>query len=240
MLTIKNLSVSIDDKNILNNINLQIKPGKIHVLMGPNGAGKTTLAQILIGNPNFQFSIFNFQLNGKNMVQLSTEKRARMGLFVSFQNPVELEGISVLSFLRAAYNSTFPDKKLHLKEFKEKVKKTLADVLLDESFIGRSVNDGFSGGEKKRLEIVQILILKPKFAVLDEIDSGLDVDNLRNISSIIKNLVKKQKTGILLITHQSHIFKYLRPDFLHILKDGKLIDADCTQTIKKKGKKKIR
>src|SRR3989344_2388340 len=233
MLTIKNLSVSIDDKNILNNINLQIKPGEVHVLMGPNGVGKSTLAMSLMKSSKFKVQSSKFSIGDEDLSNINTEERVKKGLFITFQNPIEIEGISVLAFLRAAYNSTFPDKKLPLKEFKKKEKKSLNEVLLDESFMGRSVNDGFSGGEKKRLEIAQILILKPKFAVLDEIDSGLDVDNLKNISSIIKNLVKKQKTGILLITHQSHIFKYLRPDFLHILKDGKLIDADCTQTIKK-------
>ena len=233
MLTIKNLSVSIDDKNILNNINLQIKPGEVHVLMGPNGVGKSTLAMSLMKSSKFKVQSSKFSIGDEDLSNINTEERVKKGLFITFQNPIEIEGISVLAFLRAAYNSTFPDKKLPLKEFKKKVKKSLNEVLLDESFMGRSVNDGFSGGEKKRLEIAQILILKPKFAVLDEIDSGLDVDNLKNISNIIKNMVKKQKTGILLITHQPRIFKYLWPDFLHVLKDGKLIEADCKETIKK-------
>ncbi|MDO8657321.1 MAG: Fe-S cluster assembly ATPase SufC [Candidatus Levybacteria bacterium] len=233
MLTIKNLHVSINNKDILEGINLQIKPGEIHVLMGPNGAGKSTLAMASVDSSKFKVQSSKFMIDKINISKLSTEERAKKGIFVTFQNPIELEGISVLAFLRASYNSIYPDKKIPLKDFKEKVRNALNEVMLDETFLSRFVNCGFSGGEKKRLEIAQMIVLKPKYAILDEVDSGLDIDNLNIVSKIIKKISKTQKTGILLITHQPRIFKYLRPDFLHVLKNGKLIEADCRETIKK-------
>lgn len=241
MLKIKNLWVKIGKKEILKGINLQIKEGEIHVLMGPNGAGKSTLAMTIIGGSKFnplaslraRVKSSEFTMGRINISKLNIEERARKGIFVAFQNPEELDGISVLSFLRAAYNAIYPAKRIPLREFREKVKKALKQVLLNEDFLQRSVNQGFSGGEKKRLEILQMLVLKPKLAVLDEIDSGLDVDNFKKIVSIIKTTAKKQKTGILVITHQSQIFNYLKPDFIHVLKEGKLLKINCLETIER-------
>lgn len=233
MLEIKNLWVKIGKKEILKGINLQIREGEIHVLMGPNGAGKSTLAMTIVGGSKFKVKSSKFTMGRTNLAKLNIEERVRKGIFVTFQNPLELVGISVLSFLRASYNAIYPAKRTPLKEFREKVKNVLKQVSLNEDFLQRSVNQGFSGGEKKRLEIAQMLILKPKFAVLDEIDSGLDIDNFKKITNIIKTTAKKEKTGILVITHQSQIFNYLKPDFTYVLKEGKILEINCLETIKR-------
>ncbi len=229
-LVINNLYVVLnsqkDQKQVLHGVNMTIKQGEIHAVMGPNGAGKTTLALSLMGHPgyNFQFPISNFQfkLNGIDMISLSPEDRAKAGLFVSFQQPIEITGVSVLAFLRTAYKALHPDQKIPLSEFKKTVKEALIAVELGEQFMQRSVNEGFSGGEKKRLEIVQLLVLKPKFAILDEIDSGLDIDSLKIIAKLLIDVVKKQNIGILLITHYQRILHMVHPDVIHILIDGKI------------------
>ncbi|MBI4079303.1 MAG: Fe-S cluster assembly ATPase SufC [Candidatus Levybacteria bacterium] len=228
MLNIQNLHVTTEGKDILKGINLLIKPGEVHAIMGPNGAGKTTLAMSLMGNPNYQFKMQNakFKINDKNMFKLTPEERARAGLFVSFQHPVSVIGVSVLAFLRTAYKALHPQKPIKLSEFKETVKKSLLQVGLPEDFMQRSINEGFSGGEKKRMEIVQLLVLKPRYAILDEIDSGLDIDSLRIIAKAVAKIVKKQKMGILLITHYQRILHYLKPDFVHVLKEGKIAASD--------------
>jgi len=194
--------------------------------MGPNGAGKTTLAMSLMGHPGynikFQISNFKYQINELNLSQLTPEQRARAGLFVSFQSPVEITGVSVLAFLRTAYKALYSAEKIPLSQFKETVGKALKSVRLPEEFMGRSVNEGFSGGEKKRLEIVQLLVLKPKFAILDEIDSGLDVDSLKIVAASIANAAKENGIGILLITHYQRILKFLKPTHVHILIEGKI------------------
>lgn len=229
-LAINNLHVVLnsqkDQKQVLHGVSLTIKPGEIHAAMGPNGAGKTTLALSLMGHPNYniksQISNLKYQINGNDMSRLQPEDRAKAGLFVSFQQPIEITGVSVLAFLRTAYKALHPDEKIPLSEFKKTVKEALNAVELGEQFMQRSVNEGFSGGEKKRLEIVQLLVLKPKFAILDEIDSGLDIDSLKIIAKILGEVATKQQMGILLITHYQRILHLVHPDVIHVLIDGKI------------------
>lgn len=224
MLLVQKLYVQIESKEILKGVDLKIRCGEIHALMGPNGAGKSTLALSLMGHPNYKFKIQNsiFKINGEDMFNLTPEERAKSGLFISFQQPVEVTGVSFLAFLRIAYKSLYPKNKVSLSQFKEELKNALKKVELDESFMHRSINEGFSGGEKKRAEIVQLLMLKPKFIILDEVDSGLDIDSLKIITKVIKEAVKNYKIGVILITHYQRIFKFLKPDFVHILIDGKI------------------
>lgn len=235
MLNIRNLVVTTEGKEILHGVTLTIKPGDVHAIMGPNGAGKTTLAMSLMGNPNYKLTINNSQfiINNKNVLPLLPEERARAGLFVSFQNPVAVTGVSVLAFLRTAYKALYPDNAIKLSDFKEVVKESLRQVDLPEDFMQRFLNEGFSGGEKKRMEIVQLLVLKPKYAILDEIDSGLDIDSLRTIAKAIKMVVKKENMGVLLITHYQRILHYLKPDFVHVLKEGKIAASDGMALVKK-------
>lgn len=226
MLIIKNLHITTKEKEIVKGIDLMIKAGEVHAIMGPNGAGKTTLAMGLMGNPNYKLNPdqigTKFKIGDEDMISKLPEERARAGLFVSFQQPVEIAGVSFLSFLRTAYKTLYPEKKITLSVFKEQVKEALAAVSLPEEFMTRSINEGFSGGEKKRAEIAQLLVLQPKFVILDEIDSGLDVDSLRIVAKTIGTAVKKYKMGVLLITHYQRILHYLRPNYVHVLIDGKI------------------
>lgn len=236
MLVLQDFSASIEEKEILHGINLQIKPGEVHAVMGPNGSGKTTLAMSMMGHASYnsKYKIANskYEINGKSMFDLSAEGRAKEGLFVSFQSPIEITGVSFLAFLRTAAKAIRPDEKIPLSKFKQEVKKALNDVGLDESFMHRSVNEGFSGGEKKRAEIVQMLVLKPKYAILDEVDSGLDIDSLRVVALALKNAVKTGNIGILLITHYQRILHYLRPDFVHVLIDGVIKKSDGIKLVR--------
>ncbi|QQG41023.1 MAG: Fe-S cluster assembly ATPase SufC [Candidatus Levyibacteriota bacterium] len=222
MLIIKNLQISVQDKEIVKGIDLTIKSGEVHAIMGPNGAGKTTLAMGMMGQPQFKVQSSKFKVNGEDMLNKLPEERARAGLFVSFQSPVEITGVSFLSFLRTAYKALYSQEKVPLSEFKQRVKNALATVFLPEEFMHRSLNEGFSGGEKKRAEIAQLLVLRPKFAILDEIDSGLDVDSLKIVAKAIKEVVTKYRLGIFLITHYQRILHYLRPNYVHVLMDGKI------------------
>lgn len=235
MLTIKNLKAETAGKTVLNGVNLKVKPGEIHVLMGPNGAGKTSLAMSLMGHPGYKFKIQNskFKVDGKDMINLKPEERARKGLFVAFQSPVEVTGVSVLAFLRTAYKTLHPKENIPLSEFKKIVLNALSQVHLDESFMGRYLNEGFSGGEKKRMEIVQLLVLKSKYAILDEIDSGLDVDSLKVVAKAIKTAAGKNNMGVILITHYSRILHFLKPDRVHVLMDGKIKASNGMSLVKR-------
>ncbi|MDP2649828.1 MAG: Fe-S cluster assembly ATPase SufC [bacterium] len=241
MMIIKSLKVKVKEKEIVKGVSLTLKKGEVHVLMGPNGAGKTTLAMSLMGDRKFKVQSSKFKVNRRDMVQLKPEERAREGLFVTFQNPVEIEGISLLSLLRNSYKSIYPKEKISITDFKERVKDCLKDVGLGENFMQRDINVGFSGGEKKRAEIAQLLTLKPKFAILDEVDSGVDVDSLRLIATAIKKVVKNG-TGIILITHSSNILKYIKPDFVHVLKNGMIKKSggiELAQKIEREGYESI-
>lgn len=235
MLHIQDLYSETQGKTILNGVNLSIKPGEVHAIMGPNGAGKTTLAMSLMGHPGYVIKNekSSISIGKKEIISLPPEERAQLGLFVSFQQPVEITGVSFLSFLRTAYKALHPDKKIPLSEFKVNVKTALQTVGLDESFMSRSLNEGFSGGEKKRAEIAQLLVLHPRFAILDEIDSGLDVDSLRVVAQTVQKLVKEQAMGILLITHYQRILHYLKADKVHVLVDGKIKTSGGIGLVKK-------
>lgn len=236
MLYLRNFKAGIGDKEILHGIDLTIKSGQVHAIMGPNGSGKTTLAMSLMGQPNYSIkykvSSIKYELNKRNMLALMPEDRAKHGLFVSFQSPVEITGVSFLAFLRTAYKALHPDKKVPISQFKETVRKALAAVGLDQDFMQRSVNEGFSGGERKRAEIAQLLVLKPKFAILDEIDSGLDVDSLKIVAKAVSEAVKTYDMGVLLITHYQRILHFLRPDKVHVLIDGKIKKTGKMQLVK--------
>lgn len=236
-LKINNLSAEIDGKNILKNINLYIIPGKIHALMGPNGSGKSTFAQVLMGHPVYK--VVNVKklksgvyLNGTNLLEKSPDERGRLGLFLAFQSPVSVPGVSVANLLRLSYsvihNKGKKGKKglhnpaLSVLEFNELLFKTAQKLHIPADFLKRSLNEEFSGGEKKKLEMLQAVILSPKFAVFDEIDTGLDVDALKIVAQGI-NTLKKRGAGILLITHYQRILKYAKPDYVHILVNGKIV-----------------
>lgn len=240
MLTIKNLYSSIEGKEILHGVNLKVLPGEVHVLMGPNGSGKTSLVMSLMGQPAYKLTKKNSKLTiGKtDIIGLLPEERAKAGLFVSFQSPVEISGVSLLAFLRTAAKALRPSEKIPLSEFKETVKQALRIVGLDEAFMQRSVNEGFSGGERKRVEIVQCIVLRPKIAVLDEIDSGLDVDSLKLVAEALRKIAEKQNMGILLITHYQRILYFLKPTKVHILIDGRIKKSggmSLAQYIEKEG-----
>ncbi len=222
VLEIKNLHASVEDKEILKGIDLTISSGEIHALMGPNGAGKSTLGEVLIGHPNYKITEGKIIINGKNLTDAPPEDRAKAGLFLAFQNPITVSGVKISTFLRTAYNNLYPEEKMSLKDFFNMVKGVMHDVDMNESFISRAINDGFSGGERKRFEVLQMVILKPKIVILDEIDSGLDVDALKLVSAEIQKLYN-ENVGFLIITHYQRILKDIKPEFVHILKDGKIV-----------------
>ena len=220
-LRIIDLSASVNGKKILNGVNLHIKGGEIHALMGPNGAGKSTLGNVLIGHPNYVIEGGSIMLDGKEFVDKTPEERARAGLFLAFQSPIAIPGVKISSFLRTAYKQLHPEDKTTVTQFYDRVKKELKKVGLDESFLSRSVNDGFSGGERKRLEILQMVILRPKIIILDEIDSGLDVDALNLVATEIMDYFNGE-VGFLMITHYQRILKNIDPNFVHVLVNGRI------------------
>lgn len=221
LLEIKNLHAEINKKKILNGINLKLDKGKIYVLTGENGSGKSTFAQILMGNPKYKITNGKILLNGKNITNLAVNERAKLGLFLSFQNPTEVDGVKVIAFLHQAYN-IINQEDIYLLDFRHIIKQKAKLLGIKEEFLERDVNKGFSGGEKKKLEILQLLILNPTLAILDETDSGLDMNALKIVAKEIKNFHGKEKT-IFLITHYDKILKYLKPDKTFVMKEGKII-----------------
>ena len=220
-LEIKNLAASVNGKQILKDVSFTINGGEIHALMGPNGAGKSTLGYVLIGHPNYELLHGSIKIDGVELADKLPEERARAGLFLAYQTPVAVQGVKLSTFLRLAYNQLHPDEKIKIQDFHALLKKYMNEVGLDETFISRSVNDGFSGGERKRVEILQMMILRPKFVVLDEIDSGLDVDALKMVADEIRKFYSKD-VGFLIITHYQRILKNVEPQFVHVLVDGKI------------------
>lgn len=223
-LLIKDLKVTVEGKEILKGLNLEIKQGEVVAVMGPNGSGKSTLAYILMGHPKYKIETGQIIFNGEDITRWPTDKRAKAGLFLSFQYPQEVSGVTLASFLRAALNSARPeDKKISVLDFHKLMKEKMQFLKIDDSFSRRYLNEGFSGGEKKRAEILQLCLLQPKIAILDEPDSGTDVDALRIIADGINALKKSTNMGILLITHYNRILEYIRPDKIVVLVDGVIV-----------------
>ncbi len=236
-LEVKDLHVSIDGKRILNGISLEVNKGEVVALMGPNGSGKSTLAYALMGSPNHTVESGKIMLEGEEVTGLSPDKRAKKGLFLSFQYPSEIPGVSVANFLRTALNS-INGGQVPVKEFMARLKEKMRLLEMDESFARRYLNAGFSGGEKKRAEMLQMAVLQPKIAILDETDSGTDVDALKIIANGINKIKEECGTGILLITHYNRILKYVRPDRVYVVVDGKIVkigDHDLADRIEAEG-----
>jgi Fe-S cluster assembly ATP-binding protein len=240
MLKIKNLHVKIDNKDILRGINLEIKPGEIHVIMGPNGSGKSTLANILAGREGFNNITGTVDYFDENLLTLLPEERANRGLFLAFQYPVEIAGINNMYFLKTAYNTLRKHNnqpELDAFDFMNLIKSKWKIVDMDEAFLQRSVNSGFSGGEKKRNEILQMLVLEPKLAILDEPDSGLDIDALQAVAKGI-NAMRDPERSIILVTHYQRLLDYVTPDYIHVLHNGKIIksgDKKLAHKLEQKG-----
>ena len=226
MLQIKNLAVRVSEKEVLNNFNLDINDGSIHVIMGPNGVGKSTLSRTIMGDKNYIVTKGKMLFNGEDITKLTTDMRSRLGIFLAMQNPLEIDGVSNQDFLRTAISS-HEGKKVGLYDFIKKCENATEELQMDKNLIHRSLNVGFSGGEKKKNEVLQIKLLKPKFIILDEIDSGLDVDSLKIVASnILKYKKDNPDTSILIITHLTKILEYIKPDYVHILLDGKIVKTD--------------
>lgn len=220
MLEIKNLHVSIEGKEILKGLNLAVKQGETHVIMGPNGSGKSTLARTIMGHSKSAVTKGDIFVDNESLLGMKTDRRARLGLFMQFQNPVEIEGVGFLNFLHLAKQSS-GDTTTSTKEFMKEVKGSIADLKMGEDFIGRSLNQNFSGGEKKKAEVLQLSVLKPKIAILDEPDSGLDIDAIKVVSSEINKIAERENLGLLIITHYSRILSFIKPQFVHVMVDGK-------------------
>ncbi len=223
MLEIKDLHVEVDGKEILKGVSLAIKQGEIHALMGPNGSGKSTLSQTIMGHPRYVITKGDILYNGESILKMSPDKRARLGLFLSFQYPVEIPGVNMAYFLRSAMNAMNGSTK-SVKEFRQLLAEKMELLKIPKEFANRYLNEGFSGGEKKRGEILQLAVLNPKIAILDETDSGLDIDALKTVANGINEL-RGPGIGMLLITHYNRILHYIKPDKVHILIDGKIMKS---------------
>ena len=224
MLNIKNLEAKVDNKHILNGLNLDVKPGEVHAIMGPNGSGKSTLANILSGKNGYKIK-GDIKFDGQNLNELSTEERAQKGIFLAFQYPLEIPGVNTNIFLRTSLNSVRKargEKEIDTLSFLKLVKEKSSELGIDEKFLSRQLNVGFSGGEKKKNEILQMKILQPKLAILDETDSGLDIDALRIVADGV-NSYKNKDNAFLIITHYQRLLDYIKPDFIHVLSKGKIV-----------------
>ncbi len=244
-LRVDGLRVNIEGKEILKGIDLAVEPGSIHALMGPNGSGKSTLAFSLAGHPSYDVTAGTVTLDGEEMLGLAPDKRARAGLFLSFQYPAAIPGVSVANFIRSARQALHPDD-LPPAKFRKLIYEQLEALDMDPAFLGRYVNDGFSGGEKKRLEMLQLAMLSPKYAVLDETDSGLDVDALKAVGSSVNAMRASdagKHTGFLIITHYPRILQYIQPERVHIMMDGRIVKSggpELANVVEREGYDKIR
>jgi Fe-S cluster assembly ATP-binding protein len=238
-LEIRDLHVSIDGKGILKGISLVVNPGEVHALMGPNGSGKSTLSYVLAGHPKYKIEKGDILVDGKSILQLKPDERAKLGLFLAFQSPLEISGVSFSKFLFTL--AKVKNDKLSFIDFKKQLDSSLSLLGVDKSFIERDVNVGFSGGEKKRAEVLQLLTVNPQLAVLDEMDSGLDVDSLQLLSKAVSAL-RSPAFSCLVITHYQRLLNYLKPDFVHVLVDGKIVasgDSSLAVDVEKKGYQRL-
>jgi len=240
-LKIKNLTVSVENKTILKDFNLNINPGEIHVLMGPNGIGKSTLTKVIMGDPNYKIEEGNIYYNNKLLNDMSVDERSRLGIFLGMQLPLEIEGVSNADFLRSAV-SIREKENFKLFDFIKDLDKVVDKLSMDSNMIHRGINQGFSGGERKKNEILQMYILKPSFVMLDEIDSGLDVDSLKIVGESVMEYFNEYKPGMLLITHYQRLLDYIKPTHVHIVSEGKIIktgDHSLVKEIEENGFKEI-
>ena len=241
LLTVKDLHVNVEDKEILHGVDLTINKGETHVLMGPNGTGKSTLGYALMGNPRYQITEGEIWFQGENITEEAVNERAKNGIFLSFQNPLEVPGVTLSAFIRSALEQR-TGKRIRLWDFKKELARTMEILQMDPSYAERDLNVGFSGGEKKKAEILQLLMLKPSLAILDETDSGLDVDAVRTVSRGIEEYQKNCDGGLLIITHSTRILEYLSVDDTHVMVEGKIVktgDASLVDEINEKGFKEV-
>jgi Fe-S cluster assembly ATP-binding protein len=228
-LSIKNLHVSIEDTPILKGLNLSVRKGEVHAIMGPNGTGKSTLAYAVMGHPKYEITEGDILLDGESILEMSPDERSRAGVFLAFQYPVSIPGVTVANFLRTALNarrrhSNPPQDDISVLEFRKMLKSKMNLLEMEYSFGGRYLNEGFSGGEKKRTEVLQLAVLEPAFAILDETDSGLDIDAIRIVSEGV-NAIKGPNMGVVVITHYQRILNYIKPDFVHVMFDGRIVES---------------
>ena len=240
MLEIKNLKAQIEEKTILNGVNLKVNKGEVHAIMGPNGSGKSTLSSVIAGNEDYEVSSGSIKYEGDDLLEMAPEERSHRGVFLSFQYPVEIPGLSVSNFIKTAINEkrkAFGQENISAKELLQLFKEKCEMLNIDKEYLSRSLNEGFSGGEKKRNEIFQMAMMEPKLSILDETDSGLDIDALKIVANGVNSL-KSSSNSIILITHYQRLLNYIVPDFVHILKDGKIVmsgDKSLAQKLEKEG-----
>ncbi len=241
-LEIRNLHVRTEDREILRGVDLLVAKGELHALMGPNGSGKSTLANTIMGHPGYEVTDGAILVDGENITELAPHERAKLGLFLAFQYPVAIPGVSVANFLRLAINAQ-REEPIRVKEFGQQLRHAVELLDVDEGFTSRHLNDGFSGGEKKRAEVLQMAMLQPQIAVLDETDSGLDIDALRTVAEGVQKLHDEQGLGALIITHYQRILDYVRPQFVHIMIDGRIVmdgGNELVERLEKEGYDRIR
>jgi Fe-S cluster assembly ATP-binding protein len=238
VLSIENLHVSIGGKEILRGVDLTIRQGEVHALMGPNGSGKSTLSYALMGHPNYEVTEGSITLDGHDILALEPDERAKAGVFLAFQYPTVIPGVSVANFLRhAVTNVRNPDRKegqelIPMKDFRKELRQQMDELGVDQEFARRYLNEGFSGGEKKRAEILQLAMLRPAFAILDETDSGLDIDAVRIVSEGVNRITARHSTGVLVITHYERILNYIKPEFVHVLFGGRIVENGGPELVK--------
>jgi Fe-S cluster assembly ATP-binding protein len=234
---INDLHASIEGKPILNGVNLEMNSGEVHALMGPNGSGKSTLTNIVFGHPAYEVSSGSIQVDGQDLLEMETDERAQLGLFMAFQYPVEIPGVTVGRFLKRAAEIRAGEEELKAKEFIRKLRESMDFMEIDQQFINRYLNEGFSGGEKKRMEILQMMVLQPEFSILDETDSGLDIDALKIVAKGV-NHMRGPNFGALIITHYQRILNHITPDYVHIMYRGRVVTSgghDLVETLEEKG-----